>query len=115
MQARPEEASPVNRRNLFQLAAAGAAAAFQDNALERVRAAASAVTGRSPEEVAKDEDFWAEVRSSFSIDRNIINLNNGYCSPSPRTVQDAMRRMLDYSDMGPYHTMVAVLEKQVEA
>jgi isopenicillin-N epimerase len=29
-------------------------------------------------------------------------------------VQDAMRRYLEYSDMGPYHTMIAVLEKQVE-
>jgi isopenicillin-N epimerase len=105
----------MNRRNLFQLAAAGAAAAmFQDNAIDRVRAAASSVSGRAPEDVAKDEDFWTEVRNSFSIDRNVINLNNGYCSPSPRTVQDAMRRMLEYSDMGPYHTMVNVLEKQVE-
>ena len=64
--------------------------------------------------MAADEDYWAEIRNAFSIDRNIINLNNGYCSPSPQTVQDAMRRLLDYSDMGPYHTMVNVLERQVE-
>ena len=104
----------MNRRNLLQLAAAGAAAAFQDNAVERVSAAASSVNGRSAEEIASDEDFWSEVRSAFSVDRNIINFNNGYCSPSPRTVQDAMRRYLEYSDMGPWHTMVNVLERQVE-
>jgi len=104
----------MNRRNFFQLAAGTAAVALQDNAIERVSAAAAATTGRAPEDVAADEDFWIEVRNSFSIDRNIINFNNGYCSPSPRTVQDAMRRYLDYSDMGPWHTMVNVLERQVE-
>ena len=105
----------MNRRHVFQLASAAAAAAFQDNGVERVRAAASSVKGRTAEEVASDEDFWSEVRNAFSVDRNIVNLNNGYCSPSPRTVQDAMRRYLDYSDMGPWHTMVNVLERQVEA
>jgi isopenicillin-N epimerase len=104
----------MNRRSLFQLAAAAAAAAFQDNAIPRVSAAAAATKGRSAEDVAGDEDFWSEVRGAFSVDHNVINLNNGYCSPSPRSVQDAMRRYLDYSDMGPYHTMVAVLERQVE-
>jgi selenocysteine lyase/cysteine desulfurase len=94
--------------------AGAAAAAFQDNALERVHAAATSVSGRSPEDLASDEDYWAEIGDAFSVDRNVVNLNNGYVSPSPRTVQDAMRRQLEYSDMGPYHTMVNVLERQVE-
>jgi selenocysteine lyase/cysteine desulfurase len=104
----------MNRRNLLQLAAAGAAAAFQDNAVERVRAASSSVSGRTPEDVATDEDYWSEIRNAFSIDRNIINLNNGHVSPSPRTVQDVLRRQIEYSDMGPYHTLINVLEKQIE-
>jgi selenocysteine lyase/cysteine desulfurase len=104
----------MNRRQLFGIAAA-ATAVFQDNAIERVRAASTEAAGRKPEEVAADEDFWAEVRAAFSIDRNLINFNNGYVSPSPRPVQDAMRRMLEFTDMGPYHTMVSVLERQVEA
>ena len=29
-------------------------------------------------------------------------------------VQESMRRYLEYSDMGPYHTMINVLEHQVE-
>src|SRR5437867_2831106 len=94
----------MNRRSLLQTATAGA-----------LSAAARAVEGRPPEEVAKDEDYWAEIRNAFSIDRNIVNFNNGYCSPAPRVVQDAMRRYLDYSDMGPWHTMVNVLYRQVEA
>jgi selenocysteine lyase/cysteine desulfurase len=102
----------MNRRSFFELAAGTAVAAFQDNAIAR---ASAAVKGRTPEEVAGDEDYWAEIRNAFTIDRNIINLNNGHVSPSPRVVQEAMRRYLEYSDMGPYHTMISVLERQAEA
>jgi isopenicillin-N epimerase len=104
----------MDRRNFFQLAAATALVALQDDAIERVSAASSSVSGRTPEDVATDEDYWAEIRNAFTIDRDIINFNNGYCSPSPRTVQESMRRYLDYSDMGPLHTMIHILEKQVE-
>jgi selenocysteine lyase/cysteine desulfurase len=105
----------MNRRHVIQSVLAGAAAAaFQDNVLGRIRAAASTVNGRTPEDVAADEDYWAEIRNAFTVDRNIVNLNNGYASPAPRTVQDAMRRMLDYTDNGPYHTMVNVLYREVE-
>src|SRR5437588_831797 len=103
----------MDRRNLLRLAA-GAAAAFQDNAIERISAAAASASGRTPEDVARDEDFWAEIRNAFTVDRNIVNFNNGYVSPSPRPVQDAMRRYLEYSDMGPYHTMINVLERGIE-
>jgi selenocysteine lyase/cysteine desulfurase len=103
------------RRSFFQFAAAGAAAAFQDNAIERVRAAASGIAGRTPEDVARDEDYWSEIRGAFSIDRNIVNFNNGHVSPAPRPVQDAMKRYLEFSDMGPWHTMINNLEPQVEA
>jgi selenocysteine lyase/cysteine desulfurase len=95
----------MHRRNFFELALGASA----------VAAASAAVGSRTPEDVATDEDYWSEIRSAFSIDRNFINLNNGYVSPSPRTVQDAMRRYLDYSDMGPYPTMVNVLYREIEA
>jgi isopenicillin-N epimerase len=105
----------MDRRGFFQLAGGSIAlAAFQDDAIPRARAASDAVSGRSAEDVARDEDYWTEIRNAFTVDRNIINFNNGYCSPAPRPVQDAMRRYLEYSDMGPYHTMIAGLEKQVE-
>src|SRR5690242_13224167 len=102
----------MNRRQALHFATA---IAFQSHAMDRVRAATSAAGNRTPEEIAADEDFWAEIRAAFTVDRNWINLNNGYCSPSPRPVQDAMRRYLDYTEMGPYHTMVATLERQVES
>ena len=88
----------MNRRHLLQFAAGAAAAQGLSRAL-------AAAVDRSAAEMAADEDFWAAVRNEFTIDRLVVNLNNGYCSPAPRTVQEAMRRYIDYSNMGPYPTM----------
>jgi isopenicillin-N epimerase len=105
----------MDRRSFFQITAGSVAlAAFQDNAIERASAAGEAVKGRKPEEVAADEDYWTEIRNSFTVERNVINFNNGYVSPAPRPVQDAMRRYLEQSDMGPIQTMIELLEKQIE-
>ncbi|MCX6627530.1 MAG: aminotransferase class V-fold PLP-dependent enzyme, partial [Candidatus Solibacter sp.] len=79
----------MNRRQLLRFATA---VVLQSHAIDRVRAASSAAGARTAEEMATDEDFWSEIRAAFSVDRNIINLNNGYVSPSPRSVQEAMRR-----------------------
>ncbi len=106
----------MNRRDFFGITAGSVAlAVLQDNAIERARAAGEGVKGRKPEEVARDEDYWAEIRNAFTIDRDVINLNNGHVSPVPRPVQDAMRRYLEFSDMGPYHTMIQNLEPKIEA
>ncbi|MBI1851338.1 MAG: aminotransferase class V-fold PLP-dependent enzyme, partial [Planctomycetes bacterium] len=82
----------------------------------RALAAANAlpVAGGSPEEVARDESYWFEISQAFTVDRSLVNLNNGGVSPSPRTVQDAMKRHLDYSNTLPAYTMWQVLEPQRE-
>lgn len=69
----------------------------------------------SAESVAADEDFWFEVGRAFTVDRTLVNLNNGGVSPSPGWVQDAMKRHLDYSNLAPPYTMWSVLEPQREA
>jgi len=104
----------MDRRSFLHAATGSALVAFQTNAIERAAAAARSVKDLTPLEVAGDEDYWAEIRNAFTVDRNVINLNNGYASPAPLVVQDAMRRYLDYSNMGPLHTMINILEKQVE-
>ncbi len=104
----------MQRRDLIR-AGAGLVAALHPQSIERVRAADKYVSGRTPESLAADEDYWAEVRTAFTVDRNIINLNNGGVSPSPRIVQEAMRRYLEISNMAPVHTMWKILEPQVEA
>jgi isopenicillin-N epimerase len=94
--------------------AAGAVARFSEDGIHRVLAATRGLNDRLPEEVAKDENFWREIQQSFTVDRSLINLNNGGVSPSPRVVQDAMRRYLEFSNEAPVHTMWRVLEPQIE-
>src|SRR5437867_9373191 len=106
----------TRRRFLESLVAAGAAVpALRDHALSRVVSANHAVAGRSPDDVAQDEDFWLDVQQAFTLDRTIINLNNGGVSPSPRVVQEAMRRYLDYSNTAPAYTMWQILEPEIES
>lgn len=68
----------------------------------------------SAAEIAGDEDFWFEVGRAFTVDRTLINLNNGGVSPSPAWVQEAMKRHLDYSNLAPTYTMWGILEPQRE-
>jgi selenocysteine lyase/cysteine desulfurase len=68
----------------------------------------------TPEEIARDERYWVPVQQAFTVDRSLINLNNGGVSPSPALVQDAMKRHLDYSNGAPVQTMWRVLEPQRE-
>jgi selenocysteine lyase/cysteine desulfurase len=107
------------RRFLGSLLSASAAVpvvpALTNDALAHVARTVGAVAGRSPEAVADDEDFWREIQNAFTVDRALINLNNGGVSPSPRIVQDAMRRYLEFSNQAPVITMWQVLEPEIEA
>ncbi len=105
----------MQRRKLLRLAAGTALAALHQQSIERARAANQSAANRTPESLASNEDYWAEIRTAFTVERNIINLNNGHVSPSPRVVQEAMRRYLEISNMGPVHTMIRTLEPQVES
>ena len=94
---------------------AGALTSLREGALQPILAAGRAVAGRSPEDVAADEDYWREIQQAFTVDRSLINLNNGGVSPSPRIVQEAMRRYLELSNEAPVYTMWQLLEPQVES
>jgi selenocysteine lyase/cysteine desulfurase len=69
----------------------------------------------TPDELASDEDFWYQVGRAFTVDRSLINLNNGGVSPAPLIVQDAMKAHLDYMNKAPAYTMWTVLQPQKEA
>lgn len=103
----------MNRRSVLKFAAGIAAVA--ESVPTRAFADSGSLKHTTPGQGATDEDFWMGVRNEFTTDRTVINLNNGYASPAPRTVQEAMRRYLDFTNMGPYHTMVQQLDKKVEA
>ena len=68
----------------------------------------------TPDALSGDEDFWFEVGRAFTVDRSLINLNNGGVCPSPRIVQEAMKDHLDFSNKAPVYTMWRVLEPQQE-
>jgi len=68
----------------------------------------------SAAEVAGDEDFWVEIQRAFTVDRSLINLNNGGVSPSPAWVQEAMKRQLDLSHRAPTYYMWQIQEPQRE-
>ena len=92
-------------------------AGFFSESMARALAAAEEVERRgvSAEESAADESFWFEVQQAFTVDRSLINLNNGGVCPSPAIVQEAMKRHLDYSNLAPAYTMWQILEPQREA
>src|SRR6201996_9453687 len=66
---------------------------------------------RSPEHLATDEDFWYYVQQSFTVSPELINLNNGGVSPSPKVVQEAMKRYLDFSNEAPSYYMWRILDQ----
>jgi selenocysteine lyase/cysteine desulfurase len=106
----------ASRRAFLGLAAgASAAAAFRDDALERVVAASRGQGGSPPETTASDEGYWREIQQAFTVNRAYVNLNNGGVCPSPRVVQDAMKRYLDLANEAPVYTMWQLLEPQVES
>ena len=96
-------------------AASAMAASFREGGLERILAASRDADSMPAEKIAADEDFWREIQSAFTVDRSLINLNNGGVSPSPKTVQEAMRRYLEFSNQAPTITMWQVLEPEIEA
>jgi len=106
----------ARRDFLRQVVPAGAAGlvGLKTNWLERVVSATSAVADRSAADVAADESYWREIQQAFTLDRTIINLNNGYTCPSPRVVHEALKRYLDMSNQAPIHYMWNLLEPNVE-
>jgi len=105
----------TTRRGFLGAAAAFASAPLPDDAFERVVAAGRGLALRAPEQVAADEDYWAEVRRAFDVDPGFLNLNNGGVSPQPRAVRESMNRWLELSNRAPAHTMWELAEPRIEA
>jgi selenocysteine lyase/cysteine desulfurase len=105
----------TTRRDFLAAAAAPVAAvAFRDHALPGNLRARERVAAKPPGEVASDEDFWFAVQQGFSIDRSLLNFNNGGTCPSPSVVMEAQKRHLDFSNHAPTKQMWGVLGPQIE-
>src|SRR3990170_8014773 len=105
----------TNRRSFLRISsAAGAGAlALGANSIELVAQASRALGNRSADDVARDEFYWREIQSAFTLDRSLINLNNGNSCPSPTVVHEAYKRYLDYSNQAPvFHR--GIIERNIE-
>ena len=108
----------MNNRRAFlrQIVPAGTAGdiAFKTDWLDRIVSATNSVADVPAAQVAADETYWREIQQAFTLDRTIINFNNGYTCPSPRVVHEALKRYLDISNQAPIHYMWKMLEPNVE-
>ena len=108
----------LNRRAFMGAIGKPAAVALAMATLDTlgVHRALEAIAGYpgTPEEISGDEAFWFEVQQAFTVDRSLINLNNGGVCPSPAIVQEAMKKHLDFSNKAPTYTRWQILEPQKE-
>lgn len=95
----------VSRRAFLRISSTAGATAYALKAagLDQVLAASAQVAGRAPADVAGDEFYWREIQQAFTLDRSLINLNNGNSCPSPRVVHEALKRYLDFSNQLPVY------------
>jgi len=58
----------------------------------------------SPKEVAKDEDFWARIRSGYRLKPDYINLENGYyCLIPQETLENTIHHMREINYQASYY------------
>jgi isopenicillin-N epimerase len=107
----------ISRREFLNrtgIAGTAALATFNPAGLPRLLAASQAAQGQDPIAIAANESYWREIQQAFTLDRTIINLNNGGVCPSPQVVHDALKRYLDISNQAPVYHMWQVLEPNIE-
>jgi len=105
-----------SRRSFFRksigLASAATFASLSAKAIgEDVSDALRSLNELSPEEAFNDEDLWARMAQAYTVSPNILNLNNGGCSPQPKVVQDAVDRYYHLSNEAPTYYMWQILDK----
>ena len=109
------EEKALNRRQILQLIApAMAGAALLDPRGALAAAETAQDHSGTAAETSGDESFWFEMQRAFTVDRSLVNFNNGGVSPAPAFVQEAMARYLEYSNQAPTYTMWRVLEPERE-
>lgn len=58
----------------------------------------------SPEEVAQDETFWAQIRSGYRLKPDYINLENGYyCFVPQETLENFIHHVREINYQGSYY------------
>lgn len=106
-----------SRRRFVQKMAQFSAAAFATSSLmEELHAADLQQAYRlldegKPDSDAYNEAFWSVFQQGYTVNSNIINLNNGGVSPAPRVVQEALKRYNDMANEGPSYYMWRLMDQ----
>jgi len=104
------------RRNFLRQAAT-LAGAFSANSLfhqahaAEWEAASARIANLHPEVSAQEEDYWSVIQRAYTVNPNLINLNNGGVSPAPAVVQQAVERYNQLSNEGPSYYMWRILDQ----
>jgi selenocysteine lyase/cysteine desulfurase len=88
-----------------------AASLFEQAHAAEWEQASRRISHLSAGEAAMDEDFWMTIQQAFTVNSNLIILNNGGVSPSPRVVQEAVERYNRFANEGPSYYMWRILDQ----
>jgi len=84
---------------------------FNQTLANNITNANAGINHLTPEQIAIDEDYWSIIQQAYTVHPSIINLNNGGVSPSPRIVQDAVRRYNELTNEAPSYYMWRILDQ----
>jgi selenocysteine lyase/cysteine desulfurase len=107
----------INGRRTFLKQAATLAGAFSVNSLFHqahaadFASASSRIANLSPDLAAQNEDYWSVIQRAYTVDPNLINLNNGGVSPAPLVVQEAVARYNQLANEGPSYYMWGIIDE----
>ena len=73
--------------------------------------AAANLSGLNADQAAQNEDYWSVIQRSYTVNPDLINLNNGGVSPAPLVVQQAVERYNELSNEGPSYYMWRILDQ----
>lgn len=107
----------MDRRNFFEAVGGALAgtALFSSAALKQVQAAVERTAHLSPQNAARDETLWRDVQNAVSVNRRVINLDNGALHPSPRNVTESLVRHTWEIQNAPYYEVREILEPLLSA
>ena len=106
-----------NRRYFLQKTTALGLGAFSINSLfnqlhaREFEAANQLINELSFGDSIDEEDYWTIIQKAYSVNPEIINLNNGGVSPSPRVVQEAVEQYNKMTNGGPSYYMWRILDQ----
>jgi len=108
--------SNYNRRNFFNKLGIFSATSFMTSITQPswsrdLDKAFLSARDMTPQQLAGDEEFWHYIEQSYTVSPSLINLNNGGVAPSPKTVQEAMKRYHDFSNEAPSYYMWRILDQ----